>query len=213
MGFDKGSWPAAPELRDIRREVIRDEAARLFVLNGYRSTTLDQIAANLGVTKGAIYHYFKSKDEILHAIVLVAMEAMEENFNLVSQSQADIGTKIYRILRGHVLAVVENRNSLGVFLREQREMGDLVRWPIEHRMREYTNSVAHMVETIQIAQGNVVVDPVVVVFAWFSSCNSVIQWYSPDGPLTPETIADMLAGMALRSIGIAPTSVDISYDR
>lgn len=40
-------------------------ALHLFVKNGYRATTLDMIAAKAGLTKGAIYFYFKSKDVIL----------------------------------------------------------------------------------------------------------------------------------------------------
>ena len=203
MAIVKGAWPVAPALRDTRREVIRDEAARLFSLNGYRSTTLDEIAANLSVTKGAIYHYFKSKDEILHAIVLVAMEAMETNFKATVALHKDAVATLYDILCGHVLAVIANRNSLGVYLRERAEMNEADRKPIDHRMRAYTNSVVRLVGTIQNAH-SLVFDPQIVVLSWFASCNSVIQWYRPAGALSPETIAGMLAGMAVRSIGLNP---------
>lgn len=203
MTIEKGTWPVAPDLKDTRREAIRNEAARLFAIHGYRSTTLDDIATSLNVTKGAIYYYFKSKDEILHAIVLVAMEAMESNFNSAVALQKDVVSTLYDILYGHVLAVLANRNSLGVYLRERTEMNEADRAPIDSRMRAYMNSVAGLVSELPNAN-HLVVDPQIVVLSWFASCNSVIQWYRPEGLLPSETIADILAGMAIRSIGFNP---------
>lgn len=204
METNHREWPVSPELRDVRREVIRDEAARLFVANGYRSTTLDEVAASLGVTKGAIYHYFKSKDDILHAIVLIAMEAMEDNMRTAIASGGDAVSILYQILYGHVLTVIANRNSLGVFLRERREMAEAHRATIDDRMRQYTNAVVEIVRLAQQKGEHPEVDPQVAVFSWFASCNSVIQWYRPEGPLPPGAVATMLAAMAVQSIGLDP---------
>jgi AcrR family transcriptional regulator len=54
--------------RDTRREQILDAAVRLFVTNGYESSTVDDIAREAGLSKGSIYWYFKSKLEILFEI-------------------------------------------------------------------------------------------------------------------------------------------------
>lgn len=53
------------EQRISSTESILNSAIGLFVRNGYRATTIDQIAARAGLTKGAIYFYFKTKEAIL----------------------------------------------------------------------------------------------------------------------------------------------------
>ena len=51
--------------REASIERLTEAAARLFVSQGYRSTTLDQIAAAAGYTKGIVYFHFRSKTALL----------------------------------------------------------------------------------------------------------------------------------------------------
>ena len=53
------------EIREERRQVILNAALELFAENGYHSTPISAIAKKAGVSKGLIYNYFKSKEEIL----------------------------------------------------------------------------------------------------------------------------------------------------
>ena len=56
------------------KERIREEALQLFSQNGYTGTSMNDIAAKLGVTKAALYKHYKSKQEILDSIVEKASE-------------------------------------------------------------------------------------------------------------------------------------------
>lgn len=51
--------------RAMKRDAVLRVAARMFVENGYHKTSLDGIAERLGVTKPTVYHYFRSKEDIL----------------------------------------------------------------------------------------------------------------------------------------------------
>jgi len=62
--------PATKSLRWVRRpderpQELLDAALVVFAERGYRTTTLDQVAEAAGVTKGTIYHYFRTKEELL----------------------------------------------------------------------------------------------------------------------------------------------------
>lgn len=53
------------EPREIRIKKITNAAMEIFLKKGYENTTMEEIAANAGMSKGGLYHYFKSKDVIL----------------------------------------------------------------------------------------------------------------------------------------------------
>ena len=56
------------EIREQSRQQIKDSAFELFARYGYSDTSVSGIARKAGISKGLIYHYFSSKEEILHAI-------------------------------------------------------------------------------------------------------------------------------------------------
>src|SRR5215475_375040 len=59
---------------DERRAEILDAAQRLFMSRGYDATTVNDLITVVGISKGAFYHHFSSKDEVLHALVWRAAE-------------------------------------------------------------------------------------------------------------------------------------------
>ncbi len=60
------------------REKILNTATQLFIQKGSEKTSMQDIAQTAGVSKGAIYHHFKSKDEIVLAVIRSRQELMEE---------------------------------------------------------------------------------------------------------------------------------------
>ncbi|MFC7762993.1 TetR/AcrR family transcriptional regulator [Catellatospora bangladeshensis] len=58
------------------RQRLLDEACRLFAMHSFAGTSLQMIADTLGVTKAAIYHHFKTRDEILTAVIQPAIEEL-----------------------------------------------------------------------------------------------------------------------------------------
>ena len=55
--------------RGDRRELILDVASEVFIVEGYAATSMSSIAAKLGGSKGTLYNYFKSKEELFVAYV------------------------------------------------------------------------------------------------------------------------------------------------
>ena len=54
---------------ETRRQQLLESARRLFIKKGYRITTTEEIARNAGLTKGALYFHFKSKEDILFEVI------------------------------------------------------------------------------------------------------------------------------------------------
>jgi len=59
---------------DIRRQEIVDTAERLFLSKGYDKTTINDILKMNSIAKGTFYHYFKSKEEVMDAVIMRVIE-------------------------------------------------------------------------------------------------------------------------------------------
>ena len=70
------------QIRNKSKRAIMETALELFATKGFHSTSISQIAKEAGVSKGLMYNYFDSKDELLKAIL---MDAYEEGSQLVTE--------------------------------------------------------------------------------------------------------------------------------
>lgn len=64
---------------DERKKEILDTAERLFRIKGYEKCTIMDIIKEVGIAKGTFYHYFKSKKEVLDAVVLRYVDIVRNN--------------------------------------------------------------------------------------------------------------------------------------
>lgn len=125
-----------PGYRDEVRKKIVAEAAALFMEKGYSATTMDDIAARLGVTKAAIYQYYKSKVDLFAAVAEFQRQELagilERSF---SEQDLMRGAAVLfdnlleyinrsREMYSDVMLVATRNESLRVILYEDRQ-GDL----------------------------------------------------------------------------------------
>jgi AcrR family transcriptional regulator len=71
------------------RSRLRELALRLFAEQGYEKTSLREIAEQLGVTKAALYYYFKSKEDIVRSYLHIVANGAEV-FRMLHQNQAAV---------------------------------------------------------------------------------------------------------------------------
>lgn len=69
------------EIREIRKQQIMDAALDLFANEGYYTTSISRIAEKAGVSKGLMYNYFISKDELIKAIVHSGFQRIMSSFD------------------------------------------------------------------------------------------------------------------------------------
>ncbi len=121
-----------------RRSQIIDVAERLFSKQGYEQTTLDDLAAEIGFTKPAIYYYFDSKDTILFEIhdriVRKALEGLER----IEANHDSATDRLMAALLAHGEAVLANVDANRVFERDRHALSAPRRSAIQERDRQYT---------------------------------------------------------------------------
>ena len=84
----------APRKGDLREQAILDTAEQLLTENGYDTLTIADIAAGAGITRGALYFYFASKQDVVTALVARTVEALREKSRAASSDAARGGYAI-----------------------------------------------------------------------------------------------------------------------
>ena len=114
--------------REKKRCEIVDAAEQLFFSQGYSNTTMDQIAEKSDLSKGAIYFYFKSKEEIFRYIILRTLSSFGTRINEAFEREESGIMKLYESGKAIKDFFNEDRNHFEVlFFHHFSQMG-----PISH---------------------------------------------------------------------------------
>lgn len=69
------------EMRESRKSLILETALELFATNGYYATSISLIAKNAGISKGLMYNYFSSKEELIQVIIFTGIDKLMQGFD------------------------------------------------------------------------------------------------------------------------------------
>ena len=101
-----------------RRQELIDTAERLFMENGYEHTAISDIVKELNVAQGTLYYYFRSKEDILEAVVEKSIADLVGNvIRLISDEEVDEATRLNAAING-ILGFVSQRNDFIDFLHQ-----------------------------------------------------------------------------------------------
>lgn len=99
------------------REGLVQVATRLFAEQGVRGTSLQQVADAAGVTKAAVYHHFRTKDEIVEAVLSPALEACAAIVRTARSHRDPVG-RVEATIVGMADQAVQHRHLWSVVLHD-----------------------------------------------------------------------------------------------
>lgn len=172
-----------------RRQQIVTRAAGLFDQSGYSNTTMDDIAKDVGVAKPTLYHYFPSKDDILHAIHGEFIDLLIERH----EARAETGLRPEQLLlevMADILELMEtHRGHVRVFFEHHRELPPEARGPIKEKRDRYERIVEDLIAAGIESGVFRSADAHLAALATFGMCNWAYQWYRPGGRLRSRELA------------------------
>ena len=182
------------------RETLINKATEVFVSRGYDGTSMDTVARELGITKSAIYHHVKSKEELLRLAINRGTDALASAVESESHRQ-DLSAleRLRHAVHSSVLILIEYHHSVTLLLRV-RGNSAVERDALEQR-RQIDMKIRALV-TAAIEEGGVRADfpPGLVTRLLFGMVNSITEWYRPGYPVDPETIAEAVTAMAFTGL-------------
>jgi AcrR family transcriptional regulator len=94
------------DIRENRKEMIIHTALHLFAEEGYHNTPISKIAKTAGISKGLLYNYFESKEELLRALFYKISEQVVGNIKNVDLNSIDI--KFFKTWLNNFFKQIEN---------------------------------------------------------------------------------------------------------
>ena len=178
----------APE--ETRRALIAS-ALELFGSKGYEATSVQEITDGAGVTKGAFYHHFESKEDLLRLIHDEFVDEQLAAVQAVLAEHEDPVRQLEELFRFFAESVRRFQPNVTVFFQERRYLtGD--RFAAVKKKRDEFDRLFRGVITNGVEQGAFRddLDPQVVYLGIIGMFSWMHQWYRPRGRLSTEEIAD-----------------------
>lgn len=174
---------------DVSAEILT-RAAELFYQRGYDATSIRELADAVGISSSTLYHHYKNKQQILHAIVRGFMTDFNDAIIPVLQDRSvPPRDRLAQAARLHLRISEERRHQL--------LLGNPFRWSLGKdelsqvvgQQRAYHGAVRKVVREILGLRRPGTRDELATM-AILDMLNGVREWYRPSGQLTIDQIAD-----------------------
>jgi TetR/AcrR family transcriptional regulator, cholesterol catabolism regulator len=176
-------------------------AARLFKEKGYRATTLEDIAAAVGMLKGSLYYYIRSKEELLYLVVRDPIRQAYNKLEEIVKSDAPVQVKIAQAITNHMTLFHQHYPHIAVYLHDfhhllQKLEKNAIETP-KHYQRLWAELLQQGVNTGELRYD---LDTKVTGYAILGMCNWIYRWYNPHGALAAEDIAAIFTKLILEGL-------------
>ena len=176
------------------------EAARLFRDKGYERTTVRDLAAAVGIQSGSLFHHFRTKEEILKAVMV---ETIRLNTALMQAAVDAAGTR-HDKLRALVRAELESINgqtgeAMAVLVFEWRSLSETSQAEVLELRGIYEALWLDVLGALS-ADKVLLADPFVVRRMLTGALSWTVTWYRPDGGLSLDDLTTQVMAM----MGLTP---------
>lgn len=185
-------------------------AAQIICEKGYDATSMNDIAEAVGITKAGIYHHIPGKKDLLFRIMNFGLDELDEEVIIPAQAITDAEQRLRAIITSHVQLITnrstrQGNNPITIVVDEVAGLAPAHRRKIDQRKRAYVNLIR---ETLKQLKDEGKLNDVDVTAAAFSLLGMIIwlsRWYSPEGRLTPEQVAEEITNIALGGLLGSPS--------
>ena len=186
--------PQSPDY-DRRRDAIVTAAARLYARRGFKGASVAELAKSCESSKSLIYHYFPSKDDILHAVMADHLDALVEAAEDAAQSGGAAEDKLRTMTMSFMRHYVGAQDRHKVLLNELDNLPPAARQDVVAKQRRVIAVAESIIADIAPDQ-----DARVNAMLFFGMINWTHTWFDPAGAVMPEMLAMRVVDLMLRGL-------------
>jgi AcrR family transcriptional regulator len=201
---------------DQKLEFILRNAARIFAEKSYHSTTMRDISRATNVSLAGLYHYCKSKEELLFLIQDNCFGRVLERLEERLQEVNDPMRKLRIFIDNHLSFFAANMAEMKVLSHEAESLAGDLHIHVSTKKDKYTKLARKILKEIQ--QEETVgpqIDLTVAIYALFGMMNWIYNWYDPRGKLKVSELVDNVTRLFLNGFvaGLPTEELDFAPNR
>ena len=170
-------------------EQICHRAAEIFSEKGYVSTTLVDISHTTGISKGGIYHYFSSKEDLLFFIINRFMtdliDGLKEEIETIPPEE-----RIGYFIRRHIDKLSSNMHQSKLTFHEAKSLPPKDWKILRKKKKEYYRILVSAIESSQEEGAIGRRRLTIAAYSLLGMINWILWWYNPKGPVSPHELSE-----------------------
>jgi AcrR family transcriptional regulator len=179
-------------------------AAKVFQTKGYHAASVQDIADEVGILKGSLYHHFDSKEELLYLIVKEPISRLYETVGEIVAMDLPASEKLCRSIAAHLEAFDRHYPHLFVYLRETEDLKRRFRATTQLSPKQYERFWQQILrEGMKTGEFRADLDVQVISYGLLGMLNWLYKWYDPRGRLSVREVADQFSALALAGLADA----------
>ena len=172
----------------IKKEKIMKKAAQLFLRQGYEGVTIKDVGKKVGIQGPGIYHYFKSKEDLLSSILDTSFKLFTENIIDEMEKKSDPEEKI-KLLLTNVIKMELNFGEVPLIVDDS--LNKKFKKIKEERQRQIVTIIRQTLQELVVIKGiEKPIDLTVATFSLIGMSVWIYKWYNPKGRLNIEDLTD-----------------------
>ena len=184
-----------------RRAELVAAAVAVFGERGYRATSMRELALAVGLSKSALYHYVRSKEELLVALYEDVLAQRLAEQVAVQEAGLPPDEALRTILVDRFVHACHNQELLRVFFEEEAELPPELMTTVRLRRRQNEDVVVALIaDGVDAGVFELAISPRLAARAMSGAVNFVHKWYDPAGPRAAEDLAADFADFLLAGL-------------
>jgi len=180
-------------------EALRS-ATNIFFSKGFHATSIEDVARDVGMLKGSLYYYIKSKDDLLFQLLMAGIEDGDAYIAQQIDVTRDPVEQLERAVRAQINYIIQNKVPFGLFLHEFDSLSGKRQHKLISVMSRYNSRFVDLVRRGQ-EQGKLMEgEPWIIVNGILGMCNWLYRWYDTDHVSDPEEVKQIFVKMILDGI-------------
>lgn len=194
-----GAVASREEIRELKRRAALRVAARIFNEKGYHATSLDEIADEIGVTKTALYYYFKNKEQLLYECIKLSYDCGQ---TARLEAEAMDGTafeKLRHLYKRFMENLMEERGAYTTTA-NMRALPEDQQAELRER-RKHLDRYSRMLLDKAIEEGSIRSMDVRLTSNFFlGAVNWILRWHTEDDAMSPSEVSDHFLDLFMNGI-------------
>lgn len=186
--------------RELLQESILEAASKLFIQHGFQGTSMNDIAEAMGVTRTAIYYYFRNKETILRELTTGVTEMAGKQASETLKQLSDPIEALRTLVSRHARLVLTHTLQFRVVERNEQHLSPALRKKAETSRRLVLDRFVTVIEDGVRAGQFKEVDPKITAFAILGMCNWGAWWFNPEGARSLDEVIDSITALALNAV-------------